>query len=79
VIGFDAHAIRHLAYRHPGGSGQQFGEDVFVLGVEAPHKNEGHASVGRQVFEQLSECLQPPGGSAYADNGKILASNWLGY
>src|SRR5262245_10347410 len=77
AVRFDAHAIFNLFDRHFGGFGQQFSEDAFALRVEVLHENEGHASIRRQMFEQLPEGLKTASGSADADYREGLRRYWL--
>src|SRR5262245_2190315 len=77
AVWFDAHTMLDFLDRHVGGFGQQFSENAFARGLEVLHEGEGHASVVRQMSEQLLEGLQTPGGSADADYGEGLRRYWL--
>jgi hypothetical protein len=43
-----------------------------MLRVEMLHQNETHTGIERQILEQFRERLQPAGGSANADDGKVI-------
>ncbi|MDO9046124.1 MAG: hypothetical protein Q7U66_00110 [Methylobacter sp.] len=45
--------------------------------IEMRDQYEGHAGIGRGMAEELLEGLQATGGSAQADNGKVVALSRL--
>ena len=48
-----------------------------MLRVEMLHQHETHAGIERQILEQFRERLQPAGGSANANDGKVVWSSAL--
>src|SRR5512133_3154080 len=70
VVGFDAEIIGDLLDRHRRHPSEELRKGALVLGVEVLDEHKPHASVGRQMLQQLREGLQPAGGSADADEGE---------
>jgi hypothetical protein len=48
-----------------------------VLRVEMLHQYKTHTRIERQILEQFRERLQPAGGSANANDGKVVWSSAL--
>ena len=51
---------------------------ALVTRIEVLNQHEPHAGIVRKMGEQLTECLQPPRGRAYANNVGWTAVNELG-
>ena len=73
VVGLDAEIVGDLLDRHRGDAGEELREGAFVLGVEVLDKYEAQAGVGRQMLEQVGEGFQAAGGSADANDRKVIA------
>src|SRR5260370_3064760 len=62
--------IHGLIDRHGGGQGQDVDEHARVGGVEVLDQDKGQTGIGRQGAKELSESLEPSGGSANGDDWK---------
>jgi len=50
-----------------------------VTRIEVLNQHERQASIVRQMAEQLRECLQSPGGGAYANNRDSFGASLGGW
>ena len=72
VVGFDAEIICDLLDRHRRDASEELGKGAFVLGVEMLDEDEAQAGVRGQMLQQLGEGLQAAGGSADANDRKVI-------
>ncbi len=68
MVGLRASLAFHFGNRHFARLGKQFRQMALVTRIQVLNQHECHAGIGRQMTEQLRECLQSAGGGAYADN-----------
>src|SRR5882762_494992 len=75
MIGFGARIALYFGDRHLAGLGKQLSQMTLVLRVQMLNQHECHAGIGRQMAEQLRECLQSAGGGSDSDDWKRTAPN----
>ena len=68
MIGLGASLAFHFRDGHLACLGKQLRQMALVLRIEVLDQHECHASIVRQMAEQLRECLQSAGGGSYANN-----------
>lgn len=61
AVALDPEIIGDLAHRHGSHSFQKVRQGALMLRIEVLHQDKAHACIGGQIFEQLGECIQPPG------------------
>jgi hypothetical protein len=69
----DSHPVPDLENLHAGGALQQFGHDPLVGRVQVLDDDKCHAAFFRHMPQELPQRLQPAGGGADADDGKVGA------
>src|SRR5450759_5547418 len=73
AVGRYLHLVSRLDHRHGGGTLQNFGQNADVVRIKVRHQHESHAAVGRNIGDELFECLEAACGSAQADDGEAGA------
>ena len=68
LVGLHYHLVLRFHHRYRRGPLQDFREDTGMAGVEMRHQHEGHATVRRQMEEELLEGFQPTGRRAQTDD-----------
>ena len=68
MVGPDASFALDLRDRHFAGFGKQLSQMALVTRIEVLNQHECHAGIGRQMAEQLGECLQSSGGGSHAND-----------
>ena len=71
VVRLDCRAVLDLDDLHGGGALEELRHDALVRRVQVLDDDKGHTACLRHVLQELFEGLQPSGGGANADNGKL--------
>ena len=74
AVRLDPGAVLDLADLHGGNALEQFRQDALVRRVQVLDDDKGHAAAHRHIFQEQFQDLQPPGGSADADDGEWAAA-----
>jgi len=73
-VGFHRHVVFDLPHGHGGGPSHQLAQLALVPWIEVQHHDKGHAGVDRQMFEEIHDRFEPPGGSAHSHDWERQAS-----
>jgi len=68
MVGFDAQAVGGLHHGDDRGAGEQFGQNAFVRGIEVLNEYVRESGVGRELAEQLRECVEAARRRSNRDN-----------